>query len=174
MTDVMKRLENLSPKRLALVALELEEKLAAATRQRNEPVAVVGLGCRIPGGPVSPSEYWSLLDSGRDAVSETPPDRWKNDEYYDPDPDAPGCIATRWGGFVHGVDQFDAPFFGISRREAISMDPQQRMLLEVCWEALEHAGQSPQNTARLGDGGICRVVGGRLLPPPHQPRLRTN
>ena len=152
MTDLVKRLESLSPKRLALVALQLEEKLDAATRQRNEQVAVVGIGCRIPGGPVSALEYWSMLDAGRDAVSETPPDRWKNDEYYDPDPDAPGRIATRWGGFVRGVDQFDAPFFGISRREAMSMDPQQRMLLEVCWEALEHAGQSPQKLSGSAAG----------------------
>jgi acyl transferase domain-containing protein/NADPH:quinone reductase-like Zn-dependent oxidoreductase/NADP-dependent 3-hydroxy acid dehydrogenase YdfG/acyl carrier protein len=106
----------------------------------NEPVAVVGMACRFPGGANDPDAYWALLRAGYDAVTEVPRDRWDVDAYYDPDPDAPGKMATRWGAFVDGVDLFDADFFRISPREAAAMDPQQRLFLEVCWHALEDAG----------------------------------
>jgi acyl transferase domain-containing protein len=119
---------------------------------RNEPVAVIGLGCRFPGGAVDPDSFWRLLRDGVDAITEVPPDRWDVDFYYDPDPDAPGKMSTRSGGFLQGIDLFDAPFFGISPREATTLDPQQRLLLEVSWEALEHAGQAPAALAHSPTG----------------------
>ncbi|HYB36145.1 MAG TPA: type I polyketide synthase [Mycobacterium sp.] len=108
-----------------------------------EPVAVVGIGCRFPGGAVGPEGYWAFLANGGDAISQVPSDRWDADAFYDPDPFAPARMASKWGGFLPDVAGFDADFFGISPREAEAMDPQQRMLLEVAWEALEHAGIAP-------------------------------
>lgn len=105
-----------------------------------EPIAIIGIGCRFPGAK-NPDAYWKLLRNGVDAITEVPPDRWNIDDFYDPDPSAPGKMNTRYGGFIEDVDQFDPYFFGISPREAMSMDPQQRLLLEVAWEALEDAGQ---------------------------------
>src|SRR5277367_4996605 len=105
-----------------------------------EPVAVVGIGCRFPGGAVGPEGYWNFLANGGDGISEIPSDRWNADEYYDPDQFAPGRMSSKWGGFLPDVAGFDADFFGISPREAEAMDPQQRLMLEVAFEALEHAG----------------------------------
>ena len=110
-----------------------------------EPVAVVGIGCRFPGDVVGPESFWRLLVNGEDAISEVPADRWDAEAFYDPDPAAPGRMTTKWGGFVSDVAGFDADFFAISPREAAAMDPQQRMLLEVAWEALEHAGIPPDS-----------------------------
>jgi phthiocerol/phenolphthiocerol synthesis type-I polyketide synthase D len=122
----------------------LVEQFGKASRIASaEPVAVVGIGCRFPGGVVGPEGYWAFLANGGDAISEVPPDRWDADEFYDPDPFAPGRMASKWGGFLPDVAGFDADFFGISPREAEAMDPQQRVLLEVAWEALEHAGIAP-------------------------------
>ncbi|RKN43912.1 type I polyketide synthase [Streptomyces hoynatensis] len=109
----------------------------------EEAVAVVGAGCRFPGGGTGADGLWRLLHSGTDAISEVPPSRWDLERYYDPDPDRPGTMHTRWGGFLPDIERFDAAFFGISRREARQMDPQQRLLLEVAWEALEDAGIVP-------------------------------
>ena len=110
-----------------------------------EPVAVIGIGCRLPGNVSGPESFWKLLVDGRDAVGEVPADRWDADAFYDPDPQAPGRMTTKWGGFVDDVAGFDADFFGITPREAAAMDPQHRMLLEVAWEALEHAGLPPDS-----------------------------
>ena len=121
----------------------MEARLRAAEQARREPIAVIGIGCRLPGGAVTPEAYWQLLQDGVDAIGEVPADRWQIDDYYDPNPDAPGKMATRYGAFLDGVDGFDSRFFGISPREAASMDPQQRLLLEVGWEALENAAQAP-------------------------------
>lgn len=130
--------------KLALVAMKkMRSKLDKLEGAKNGPIAIIGMGCRFPGGADNPEQFWQLLRDKKDAITEVPRDRWDIDAYYDPNPDAPGKISTRYGGFLNQVDKFDADFFGISPREAVSLDPQQRLLLEVCWEALEHAGQAP-------------------------------
>src|SRR5215470_12160118 len=116
MSDFAEQIANLSPKRLALLAYELHSELEAVQQARNEPIAIIGVGCRFPGGADTPAAFWRLLYEGVDAIGEVPPDRWDIDAYYDPDPDAPGKMSTRYGGFLEQVDQFDAEFFGISPR----------------------------------------------------------
>ncbi len=113
----------------------------------TEAIAIIGLGCRMPGRVDGPDAFWRLLRDGVDAISETPPDRWDVDRLYHPDPDHPGTIVTRNGGFVDEVHEFDAGFFGVAPREARHLDPQQRLLLEVCWETFEHAGVPPSSLA---------------------------
>jgi acyl transferase domain-containing protein/acyl carrier protein len=117
----------------------LQSKLDAMERDRNEPIAIVGLSCRFPGSQ-DPAAFWRVLSEGVDAVREVPEGRWDKNAYFDPDPSAPGKMHAHYGGFLDQVDLFDAGFFGISGREAETMDPQQRLLLEVTWEALENAG----------------------------------
>jgi acyl transferase domain-containing protein/acyl carrier protein len=139
---------DLAPEQRALVALrrmrtQLDEMRAA----RSEPIAIVGMGCRFPGGGDDPEAFWRLLDEGIDAVSVVPRERWDADAYFDPDPATPGRIPSRWGGFLDGIDGFDPMFFGLSPREAALMDPQHRMLLEVTHEALEDAGTSVDEIA---------------------------
>ena len=136
---------NLSPVKRALLEIrELREKLDQVERQKTEPIAIVGLGLRFPGGANDPESFWNLLRDGVDAIAEVPPERWDVDAYYDADPDKPGKMSTRFGAWLADVDKFDPYFFGIAPREAASMDPQHRLLLEVSWEALEYAGQSPE------------------------------
>src|SRR6185436_16175831 len=130
-----------------VLQLQKTSRGAAATDGVNgqlltEPIAIVGLGCRLPGA-ASPEAFWELLHSGVDAIGEVPVERWDVDAWYDPDPEAPGKMYTRHGGFLNDIDRFDASFFRIAPREAVSLDPQQRLLLEVSWEALENAGQAP-------------------------------
>ena len=96
MSDVLERISQLSPQRLALLVAELQSKLEAAERAKSSPIAVVGMGCRFPGGVVDPETYWDVLRAGVDAVTEIPSSRWDADAYYDPDPDAPGKMNTRW------------------------------------------------------------------------------
>lgn len=120
-----------------------QNKLNTLERMQHEPIAVIGMGCRLPAGANDPESYWDLLSQGRDGISEVPKNRWDIDAFYDPDPDAPGKMITRKAGFMDHIDLFDAEFFRISHREAQSMDPQQRILLEVVWEALERAGIAP-------------------------------
>nr|RNJ67694.1 MAG: aminotransferase class I/II-fold pyridoxal phosphate-dependent enzyme [Leptolyngbya sp. IPPAS B-1204] len=109
-----------------------------------EPIAIIGIGCRFPGGVHSPNSFWQLLRQGVDAITEVPRSRWDPAKFYDPDPNKPNKTNTRWGGFVEAIDGFDPQFFGIAPREAVTMDPQQRLLLEVTWEALEDAGLIPE------------------------------
>ena len=126
--------------RLAALPLEQRQWLASSLDREREPIAVVGIACRLPGRVRDARSYWQLLDGGDDAVMEVPRDRWDVSRLYDPDPDRPGTMVSRWGGFLEDVRRFDARFFRISPREAQAMDPQQRLLLEVAWEACEDAG----------------------------------
>ena len=121
----------------------MEARLDAISRAQREPIAIVGMACRFPGGSDDPEAFWRFLRSDVDAIRETPPDRWRLEEWYDPDPDAPGKLYSRHGAYLSELDRFDPQLFGIAPREAMSMSPQQRLLLEVTWEALEHAGQAP-------------------------------
>ena len=136
---------------LKRAVLKLDELQSKLDRLR-EPIAIIGLGCRMCGGANDPEAFWQLLHSGIDGITEIPSNRWNVDAYYDPNPGMSGKMYTRRGGFLDGVDQFDPDFFGISPREALHMDPQQRILLEVTWEALERAGQAPSglNQSRTG------------------------
>ncbi len=138
MSDVSRRISEMSPLKLAVAARALMPQLDLL---KAEPIAIIGMGCRFPGGADDPGAYWNLLKNGTDAIVEIPRDRWDIDAYYDPNPDKSGKIYVRHGGFLNHVDMFDVKFFGISRREAESLDPQQRLLLETAWEALEHAHQ---------------------------------
>ena len=123
----------------------LSEQFDKAARISGaEPIAVVGIGCRFPGGVRGPQQYWSLLTDGRDGIVEVPEERWDAEEYYDPDPSVPGRMPSKWGGFLTDISGFDADYFGITPREAEAMDPQQRVLLEVALEALQNAGYSAE------------------------------
>ena len=121
---------------------QLTARLEIAEEGQTEPIAVVGMACRLPGKVGSPAQYWELLTSGRSGVVRVPASRWDADAYFSDDHSVPGTICTRDGGFLTSWEpaEFDAEFFGLSRREAAAMDPQQRLFLEVSWEALENAG----------------------------------
>ncbi|GAA3025425.1 hypothetical protein GCM10017559_58880 [Streptosporangium longisporum] len=130
-------------KRVTVELAQTRRNLAEVEERRDEPIAVIGMACRYPGGADTTDDFWELLREGRNAVREIPATRWDIDDYYDPDPRVPGGIYTRYGTFLEDVAGWDAEFFGLSPREALRMDPQQRMLLELAWEGLESAGLSP-------------------------------
>jgi acyl transferase domain-containing protein/acyl carrier protein len=141
-------------KRAYLTMERMQGRIDDLEGARSEPIAIIGMACRLPGGVVDTETYWDLLSSGRDGIREVPADRWDVEAFYDKEPHQPGKMSTRWGGFLDHIDRFDHEFFGISRREAVSMDPQQRLILEVTWEALEVA----RNLAGSATGvfmGIC-------------------
>ncbi|MEC1501348.1 type I polyketide synthase [Bacillus sonorensis] len=125
-----------------------------------EPIAIIGIGCRFPGGVNSPESYWKMLSEGIDAISEIPSDRWGVESYYDQDRFKKGKTVSKWGGFLEKFDQFDVEFFGMSPREAVSLDPQQRLLLMASWEALEDGGQVLERLAG-SDTGV--FIGGFTL-----------
>jgi len=153
-------LADLSPVQRALLELRaMRAKLEAAERARTEPIAIVGMACRFPGGADDPESLWRLLSDRVDAIREIPADRWDADAYFDADLSAPGRMSSRWGGFIEGIDRFDPQFFGIAPREAMAMDPQQRLLLEVAWEALEHAGIAPDRLAGSATGVFTGISG---------------
>ena len=149
------KLIKMASEKIANLEKELE---GFKSKNQFESIAIIGMGCRFPGGADNPESFWTLLSQGIDAISEIPSERWNIEQYYDPNPETPGKMYTRYGGFVGQLQEFDSHFFNIAPIEAISLDPQQRLLLEVSWEALEHAAIAPQQLAKTEAGvfmGIC-------------------
>ncbi|WP_246844565.1 polyketide synthase, partial [Hydrocoleum sp. CS-953] len=139
--------------RLLFTLKKATAKLNEIETASTEPIAIIGTGCRFPGGAETPESYWEFLRESRDGRVEIPKERWNNDLYYNPDPEAPGQIYVRHGYFLQqSVDKFDPAFFGISGAEAEKIDPSQRLLLEVTWEALENAGISPRSLKNTETG----------------------
>lgn len=122
-------------------------ELGDSTGGTEEAIAIIGMACRFPGGSTTPEAFWQLLSQGKNATGEIPARRWASEEYYDPAPDVPGKMYTRYGCFLDEIDGFDANLFGISPREALRMDPQQRLLIEVAWETVENAGLAMSSLA---------------------------
>jgi 3-oxoacyl-(acyl-carrier-protein) synthase/SAM-dependent methyltransferase len=143
----------LSPVKRALIEIrQLRAELEESKRGRREPVAIVGMAMRFPGGVATPERFWNALSAGEDLIGTVPAERWNVQEYLHPDADHVGTMYDGHGGFLADVDAFDAEFFGINPREAASMDPQQRMLLELSWEALEHAAIDPRTLFNTSAG----------------------
>ncbi len=165
MSDHSARFENMTPLQRAVYALkETQARLARIEQRESEPIAIIGMACRLPGGITTLDGYWNLLVNQQSAIEEVPSDRWDIDAFYDVDPTVPGKMNTRRGGFIHDVGLFDNQFFGISEREALMIDPQQRLLLELAWEALEDAGSQAKSLRGTATGvfigiGIAEYIG---------------
>ena len=146
---------NANPTQKALLAVKaMKQKLEDMQKHKSEPLAVIGMSCRLPGGVNSPEEFWQLLVDKKDAITDIPQDRWNLQDYFDEDPAEPGKLYVKQGGFVEGPYQFDPELFGLSRRESMSMDPQQRLLLELSWEAMERAGIAPRKAESRHNTGL--------------------
>ena len=144
---------DLSPTKRALLAIQqLQAKLDTLEQAQHEPIAIIGMSCRFPGGANSPEAFWRLLDSKTDAIAPIPKDRWPLDKYHSADPTEPGKVISQYGGFIGHLYDFDASFFRVSPREALTLDPQQRLALELSWEALEQAGIAPDSLAAQSVG----------------------
>ncbi len=138
-------------------SLPISNRTPDSSSYTKDSIAIIGMSCRLPGSANSVDAFWRLLRDGKDAIIEIPKSRWGTGLYYSPDKDAPGKIVTRFGGFLDEVDRFDASFFNIAPREAVSTDPQQRILLELTWEALEHAGINPESLAGTQTGVFAGI-----------------
>lgn len=145
-------------KRASIALAKMKQRLLDQEAKANEPIAIVGMGCRFPGGVNSPEQFWQLLSRAEHGIVDVPDDRWDMDSLYSDQRGAPGKMYTRKAGFIDRPGYFDPEFFGISPREAKSMDPQQRLLLEVCWQALEHANIVP-DALRDSDTGMFLGIG---------------
>ncbi len=163
-TYLARALSGLAP--LAPAPRPAESRSAVAAPGR-EPIAIIGIGCRFPGGADDPDTFFRLLLEGRDAITEVPKDRWNIDAYYSSDPDAPGKMYTRHGGFLRDIRGFDPEFFGIAPREAAGMDPQHRLMLQVSWEALESAGLPREKLTGSQTGVFVGILGSEY----HQRRV---
>ncbi|TQF16693.1 SDR family NAD(P)-dependent oxidoreductase [Myxococcus llanfairpwllgwyngyllgogerychwyrndrobwllllantysiliogogogochensis] len=158
MSQQEKSAEPSALQRAALLVEKMQSRLDAVERARTEPIAVVGMGCRFPGGAVDGPSFWKVLRDGVDALRETPESRWDVPGHFDETRGLPGKMYGTRGGFLDDVENFDAEFFGISPREAASLDPQQRLVLEVAWEALENAGLAPHQLAGSKTGVFMGVM----------------
>jgi acyl transferase domain-containing protein len=158
-------------KKALLEIRDLRTQLETARRPATDPIAIIGMGCRFPGGADTPESYWRILRDGTDVIRDAPADRWDRDAYYGPELASPEMIHTRRGGFLDRIDQFDPAFFSLSEGEAAGMDPQQRLLLEVAWETFENAAIPPDRAAGsrtavfVGITNECDFYKGMLGPP---------